>query len=66
MSENPRQFGRSRTGATSIEYALVAMGVALVVVVAVGGVGANLSATYRHIATAFPAGPAPIRPMAAK
>ena len=54
MSEVQRRFARSVSGATSIEYALIAMSVALVIVVAVGDVGANLSAVFGGIAAAFP------------
>jgi pilus assembly protein Flp/PilA len=48
-----RDFLRSRDGATSIEYAIMGSGVALVIVLAVGSVGANLSASYANIANAF-------------
>jgi pilus assembly protein Flp/PilA len=54
MSEVHRRFVRSTTAATAIEYALIAMGVALVIVAAVGAVGAHLNAYYDHIAAAFP------------
>jgi Flp pilus assembly pilin Flp len=54
MSEVQRRFIRSTAGATSIEYALTAMSVALVIVAAVGGVGLNLSAYYGSIAAALP------------
>ena len=48
------QFFRSCDGATAIEYAIIASSVALVIVLAVGGLGTNLSASYGDIAHAFP------------
>ncbi len=53
MCEVQRRFLRSTTATTSIEYALIAMGVALVIVLAVGTVGANLSAVYNRVAAGF-------------
>ena len=49
-----RYFLRSSDGATSIEYAIMGSLIALVIVAAVGTVGTNLSASYAHIAAAFP------------
>lgn len=54
MSEARRRFLGSADGATSIEYALIGMGIALVVVLAVSDVGAGLAASFGHIAAAFP------------
>ncbi len=45
---------RSREGATSIEYALIASFIALVIVAAVGNVGTSLDASFRTIASSFP------------
>jgi Flp pilus assembly pilin Flp len=41
-------------GATSIEYAIMGSGIALVIVATVGAVGTNLAASYTNIANAFP------------
>jgi len=49
-----RNFLASCDGATAIEYALMASGIALVIVAAVGVVGTNLNAKYVNIAGAFP------------
>jgi pilus assembly protein Flp/PilA len=49
-----RKFLRSCDGATSIEYAIMGSGIALVIVATVGSVGTNLAASYTHIANAFP------------
>ena len=54
MFKAQRPFVRSTRGATSVEYALIAMSLALVVVLAVGSVGVNLSGAYGRIAAAFP------------
>ena len=57
MLELMRQFLRSRSAATSIEYALIASLIAIVIVTAVGTVGTNLTATFTRVANAFPATP---------
>ena len=54
MLELIRQFLRSPGAATSIEYALIASLIAVVIVTAVGAVGTNLTATFNNIAAAFP------------
>jgi pilus assembly protein Flp/PilA len=54
MTKLLRRFMRCRQGVTAIEYALLGSGVALAIVTAVGTVGTNLSASYSHIAAAFP------------
>ncbi len=48
------RFLRSREAVTSIEYALMASLIALVIIVAVTGVGTKLSATYGAIGNALP------------
>ena len=44
-------FGRDTTAATSIEYALIAGGIALAIVAIVAVVGTNLVTPYQTIAT---------------
>lgn len=46
-----RQFAFSKAGATSIEYALIAIGIALAIIVAVGLIGTSLDATYKNVAS---------------
>lgn len=46
-----RRFASNTIGATSVEYALIAIGVALAIIVGVGLIGTNLDATYRNVAT---------------
>ena len=46
-------FLGDQSGATAIEYALIAMGIAIVIVAAVNGVGTKLSGTFasgQHVA----------------
>ena len=47
------QFRGSRSGATSVEYALLATCIALVVIVAVGFLGTRVNMTYMEVSTAF-------------
>jgi Flp pilus assembly pilin Flp len=54
MSKLQRPFVRCIMGTTSVEYAMIALSVALGVVLTVGGLGVNLSAYYGAIAQAFP------------
>lgn len=46
-----RLFGRSDRGATSVEYALMAMLIALVIITAVSTLGTNLSTFFADTAT---------------
>ena len=54
MTKLLHRFMLCRQGVTAIEYALIASLISLVIVGAVGSVGTNLSASYTHIAAAFP------------
>ena len=47
------QFRRSRSGATSVEYAILATCIALVIIVAVGFLGTQVNTTYTEITAAF-------------
>ena len=44
---------RDRSGATAIEYALIAGMIALVIITAVGGVGAKTQANFQSIEAGF-------------
>ena len=49
-------YGRSWTissGATAIEYSLIAAGIALVIVAAVNGIGTILNTTFTSVQTAL-------------
>jgi pilus assembly protein Flp/PilA len=47
------RFLRDETGATAIEYGLIASGIALAIVAVVLGVGTNLNTTFGTISTAL-------------
>jgi len=46
-------FLKNETGATSIEYALIAGGISIVIIVAVNSVGTTLNATFQGVSTAL-------------
>jgi len=46
-------FLRNESGATAIEYALIAGGISIVIVAAVNGVGSKLTATFQSIQDAI-------------
>ena len=46
------RFAKDESGATAIEYALIAAGIAVVIITAVNLVGTNVSAKFNAIATA--------------
>ena len=46
-------FLRNTAGASSIEYALLAAGVAATIIVAVNGLGSSVSNEYTSVATAL-------------
>ena len=54
MTKLLRRFMLCRQGVTAIEYALLGSGVALAIVTGVSTVGTDLSASFTHIAAAFP------------
>ena len=46
------RFVRDESGATAIEYGLIAAGIAVVIITAVQLVGTNLNNTFKAVATA--------------
>lgn len=48
-----RRFIDDESGATSIEYALIAAGIALVIITAVNSLGTKLSTTYNAVNTSL-------------
>ena len=54
MIDVTRRFLRCCDGATAIEYAIMGSFIALVIVLALGRVGIDLSSSYNHIGAAFP------------
>jgi pilus assembly protein Flp/PilA len=47
------RFVKDESGATAIEYGLIAAGIAVVIIAAVNGVGTNLNTTFGTISTAL-------------
>lgn len=53
MSQFLKSFLKNESGATAIEYGLIAAGISVMIVVAVGTIGDRVSATFDSIATAL-------------
>lgn len=53
------EFLTDESGATAIEYALIAAGIAIAIISAVNGVGTALSGKFSDIKTAVTTGKAP-------
>jgi pilus assembly protein Flp/PilA len=53
MLDIVRDFGKDQSGATAIEYALIASGIAMAIVLVVRSVGANLNATFTIVQNAL-------------
>lgn len=52
MQSLVRRFLRDDSGATAIEYGLIAAGIAVVIITAVQLVGTNLTTTFNSVANA--------------
>jgi len=46
-----RALWRDESGATAIEYGLIAAGIAVAIIVAVNGLGTNLNTTFTTVST---------------
>jgi pilus assembly protein Flp/PilA len=53
MCELLVRFGKDQSGATAIEYGLIAAGIAAVIIVAVNTLGSNLTGTFSSVSTAI-------------
>ena len=53
MSGFIRRIARDRSGATAIEYALIASLIAIVIVTAVGAMATQIGALFNSVAAAF-------------
>ena len=51
MRRNFRAFLKDESGATAIEYALIAAGVALAIITVVKGVGTKLNTTFSTVSS---------------
>jgi pilus assembly protein Flp/PilA len=47
------RFVKNESGATAIEYGLIAAGIAVVIITAVNLIGTDLTATFQTVATAL-------------
>lgn len=47
------KFFKDESGATAIEYGLIAAGIAIAIITAVNGVGSQLSTTFNNISTSL-------------
>jgi pilus assembly protein Flp/PilA len=47
------QFWSDQSGATAIEYALIAAGISLVIIGAVNGIGAKLNTSFSSVSTSL-------------
>jgi pilus assembly protein Flp/PilA len=48
-----KSFLRDESGATAIEYGLIAAGISVAIIVAVQGLGTKLSNTFSNVSTAI-------------
>jgi pilus assembly protein Flp/PilA len=48
-----KSFFRDDSGATAIEYALIAMGISIVIVASVNGIGTGLNSKFTTISTSL-------------
>ena len=46
-------FFKNESGATAIEYGLIAAGIAIAIITAVNGVGSKLSSNFNNISTSL-------------
>jgi pilus assembly protein Flp/PilA len=53
MSRFITRFLKNESGATAIEYGLIAAGIAVVIIIAVNSVGTNLTTTFTTVAGAL-------------
>jgi pilus assembly protein Flp/PilA len=53
LSGNTQRFLRDETGATAIEYGLIAAGISVAIIVAVQTLGTNLNTTFTSVSTAL-------------
>jgi pilus assembly protein Flp/PilA len=51
MWQRLRAFAKDETGATAIEYAIIAAGISIVIVAAVDGIGSRLNTTFGSVST---------------
>jgi pilus assembly protein Flp/PilA len=53
MKQSLLKFWRNESGATAIEYGLIAAGISLAIIAAVNGLGSNLNTMFNSINTSL-------------
>ena len=53
MSRLLRRFQKDQTGATAIEYGLIAAGIAVAIIAVVAGVGTQLNSTFTSVSSSL-------------
>lgn len=53
MSQFLKSFAKNESGATAIEYGLIAAGISVVIITAVGLIGGRVKSTFEGIATSL-------------
>jgi pilus assembly protein Flp/PilA len=53
MTRIVRTFTRNESGATAIEYGLIAAGISIAIIVAVANLGSSLNTTFTSVSTAL-------------
>ena len=53
MGASIRQFIRDKSGATAIEYGLIAAGIAVAIIATVQALGTNLNTTFSTVSTSL-------------
>ena len=56
MKNLVKRFAKDESGATAIEYGLIAAGISVAIIAVVSTVGTNLKGTFQSVATARTAG----------
>ena len=53
MTSNLKRFVNDESGATAIEYGLIAAGISVAIIAVVQGLGSSLNATFTSVSTAL-------------
>jgi pilus assembly protein Flp/PilA len=53
MRKLVQRFARDESGATAIEYGLIAAGISVAIIAVVQGLGTNLKSTFSSVSTAL-------------
>jgi len=53
MRKLVQRFAQNESGATAIEYGLIAAGISVAIIAVVQGLGTNLNATFSKVSTAL-------------